>query len=128
MSRNKGSRATSQCLNYHCSHIQPRQRISFPKPALNGVTNWPSGHFLLQFVTGKCDQKFPKMLNVITVSESHLIEIKDGELPQAALERKKAPTKHPTTTTNPTGTVYFIFALPYQLPSKFNKSLFYEES
>lgn len=117
-SRNKGNHATSQCLNYHCSHIQPRQQISFPKPALNWVTNWPPGHFLLQFMIGKYDQKFLKMLNVITVSEPHLIQIKDGELPQATLERKKAHTKHPTTTTTQQG--QFISFLPYPISCQVN--------
>lgn len=68
----------------------------------------------------KYDQKFPKMLYVITGFGSNLLKIKTGKLPKAEGKEKKKINSNKQS--------LFHFYLTAQLPSKFNKSLFYEES
>lgn len=74
------------------------------------------------------------MLNVITGFESNLLKIKAGELPEAVLKeggKKKNPNNNNEKThhedTSAAKNSLFHFYLPAQLPSKFNKPLFYEE-
>lgn len=130
VTQQKRNCATSQCLNYHCSHISPRQQNSFVKLALNQATNQTPGHFSLQLITAKYDQKFPKMLNVISGFESNLLIRKAGKLPKALWQLKKSNETNKQKNPKPPktklkkkkrkeknsyqpSTSYFIFTLPH---------------